>query len=180
MQRFFASMLVALSTTAGAQTVIYDTFNEDDQANLFDCCNTLALPGRLAWVAVPFTAPANGRVIEIDLPLSSSGMTTRFDVRLMGSSNGLPGRLKRKLNAEEVPPGGQCCSFVVVDVPQKSARGRIHGGDIYWIEVNANTVPGGWNLNTLGLSGPYATTKGKHGAWQAAQGALPAIRVIGQ
>jgi hypothetical protein len=178
----FAAALLSLAGTAGAQTVIYDTFNEADQANLFDCCNVLPVTTKhssahqRAAVAVPFTPAAKGHITEVDVAVSDlDGTGDRMKVHIMGSSEGLPGQVKHVFLIQPVPPGGQCCAFVAL-----SASGvPVTAGGHYWIELEAvDHLNSGWNLNTAGLSGPYAIEGREGKGWSMTEGPVPAVRVI--
>jgi hypothetical protein len=181
MRAIACAVAALIAGSAHAQTVIYDTFNADEQ-NLFDCCNVLDLHGKPAApkFAVPFSPEADARVIGVDVALSFfSGPLPRFDVRLYGSQDGLPGRVKHHFQARDIPAGGQCCQYVTIRLRDAANGIVVKAGGHYWIEVNAeSTDTGGWNLNSLGMSGPYATQIGSKGEWTMTEGPLPAVRVI--
>ena len=175
-----AALLLAVVSSARSETAIYDNFNDDDPAHLFDCCATLALQGSRQHVAIPFTPQVHGRVIGFDIALSlDSGRFTYFNVRLWDSdASGLPGQWLHSYEAHDVPPGGQCCAYEKVRVRIGSPGEPVRPGRTYWIEVfPQDSNVGGWNLNTLGISGPYVTLD-KPGSWTPANGILPAVRVI--
>lgn len=177
-----AALLVAGS--AQAQTVLYSTFS-DDQQNLFDCCNSWRIAGAVAEggkasVAIPFTPLEDARIIEVDVALSQG--VGGVAVELRGSTSGLPGRLKRKFEAREIPPGGQCCVFNAMQLKADAPGVLVQGGGTYWVEVHAQHLSeAGWNYNSLGLSGDVATLLNVHGGhdfWIPGSGVLPAVRII--
>jgi hypothetical protein len=177
--------VVLLAVSAHAQTILYDTFNEADQGDLFDCCRSLLVSGKKAppgrgAVAVPFTPDGNARITEVDVALSDingDGSGDRMRVEVAGNALGLPGRVKHSFLVTSPPPAGQCCRFI-----SEEAKGiPIKAGGHYWIAikpVGANTF-GGWNLNTVGASGPYAIQIGA-GGWTMTEGSLTAVRIIGK
>lgn len=178
----YALLAIFVLGSAQAQTVVYDTFNEADQANLFDCCNMLPIVGAhikrvdKAVVAVPFTPAAFAKITEVDAALSRNDIGARDDLKIeiAGSSMGMPGKVKWQLT--RVPPaGGQCCEYVVARPSQ--AVHAAPGGN-YWIVLKAKgDSAGGWNLNSAGLSGPYAV-QGEDNVWTMTEGPLPAVRII--
>lgn len=165
---------------SNAQTVIYDTFNENQQEALFDCCNVAAIStrhsdlGKRNTVAVPFTPSADARITEIDLALSYfSGQDANLFVIVDGSSGGLPGREKHMFHLSGIPAEGQCCAFQAVGVKGIPVK----AGGTYWVEVKANRDSYyGWNLNTLQAQGAFAIM-GADG-WMMTEGPLPAVRII--
>lgn len=186
--RELAMLLAGAAFACGAmgQTVIYDTLNEDDQSILFDCCNTVPIVVRpvkdRAYVAVPFTPTVRGRISEVDVALSNFGNPAAApQIEIYGSANGLPGDEKEKhhFTIRGVPQGGQCCQFMF----GAGAHVLVQAGDQYWIVVQdtsrgtPNNFSGGWNLNTLGLQGPYAI-RSAHQDWQWTSGTLPAVRIF--
>jgi hypothetical protein len=167
---------LAFAGAAQAQTVVYDTFNEADQANLFDCCNALTIAGvhrkdaPRSSVAIPFTPEAFAKITEVDVALSGGTLK----VEIAGSTMGLPGRVKKSW-AVDAPAAGQCCTYIA-----KLPGNPVHAGagGQYWIVLKAVHYDlGGWNLNTIGASGPYAV-RGDDGVWTMTEGPLPAVRVI--
>jgi hypothetical protein len=182
---FALACLLPLATTAGAQSALYDTFNEDDPGNLFDCCNALPVVGPKAGapmaIAVPFVPAGAQRILhltEIDVALSyTSGPSDELRVEIEGptSPDGHPHRVQRKARATGIPAGGQCCAFSALDA------GGLHlkSGDTYWVVVSSTGASvGGWNLASTGASGRYMTWDGK--SWSATSGPLPALRLLGQ
>jgi hypothetical protein len=172
---------LALCASAQAQTVVYDTFNEADQQNLFDCCNSLAITAHRVdmdkvSVAIPFTPAAFAKIIEVDLPLVSRDITkwAYMRVEIAGSTNGLPGKAK-KVWHRLASPVQQCCEYLAFRPGQ-----AIHAEPVgqYWVIVGAqHHDQGGWDLNTAGYSGPYAV-QGEDGVWTMTEGPLPAVRII--
>jgi hypothetical protein len=178
MSKLLAATLLALGTTAAfADTAIYDTFNEGDQANLFDCCNVVPVDGANAVepqsVAVPFVPEVFAKIRELDVALSAFD-GNQMIVSITGSSMGLPGRVKKSF-PRAAPAGGQCCAYIAM-LPAQAVHAE--AGGQYWIVVEGKkAAKGGWNLNSAGLSGPYAV-KGADGVWTMTEGPLPAVRVI--
>jgi hypothetical protein len=181
-----AAAVAACASTAHAQTILYDTFNEADQANLFDTGNVATAwarngmgDGTRAYLAVPFVPPVDGRITEVDLPLytiTDPGNDGLW-IEVKGSSLTLPGRLKHEYYLQGAPAAGEpCCTFV-----SEVATGiPVHAGHQYWVEVKPlGHAQIGWALNTLGLAGAYAV---KDKDWTRTDGTtlLPAMRVIGQ
>jgi hypothetical protein len=180
MSKLLAGLVLALGTTvASADTVLYDTFNEADQANLFDCCNSLPIVGNHAGadrasVAVPFTPEAFAKITEVDVAMSTAGPQFPLSIEIAGSSNGLPGTVKKFWNRTPLA-AGQCCEFVVARPGQ-----AVHAaaGGHYWIILEGKKhALAGWNLNSAGLFGPYAV-KGEDGIWTMTEGPLPAVRIL--
>jgi hypothetical protein len=182
--------LFALACSAHAQSIYYDTFNENDQASLFDCCNTLNVsgkdspPGRGA-VAIPFHYDGGPtQLVEIDVALSDlngdqSG--DRFRLEVMQGGDDLPGVTRHKFLLVSPPAGGQCCRFISQEVHGVHMKYRHRASDVWWVAILpvGPAVFGGWNLNTMGASGPYAIQRGPE-VWEHAEGPLPAIRVFVQ
>lgn len=176
--------LVALLAAGAtqAQTTVFTTLNDADEANLFDCCNSLPILGRHTGsgkeaVAIPFTPAADARINQVDLALSATSGGNAVVVTIRGSTMGLPGRVKHHLYANDIPAGGQCCTLQTVTalgVPVKA-------GGHYWISVKANDPDfvGGWNLNSMSLAGDYAVENAS-GGWTMTNGQLPAVRVLAQ
>jgi hypothetical protein len=185
MKTFMLACLLSIAGTAGAQTTLYDTFNEADQADLFDCCNALPITakdtGVTSTVAIPFVPTGAAHIInlqEVDVALSyTSGKVNKMTVEIDGPTdpNGHPHRIKTKLSATAILPGGQCCVFQALP-----ANGlHLKSGSTYWVVVSTkgDTV-GGWNLNSAGLKGLYQTWNGKR--WSPVKGPLPAVRLIAE
>jgi hypothetical protein len=149
---------LAFAGAAQAQTVVYDTFNEADQANLFDCCNVLSLVGahvkdvdKVAY-AIPFSPEAYAKITEVDVALSGNteGVDREIGISITGSTMGLPGKVKKMWTRMALSPG-QCCEYVAVTSGQAT---QAAAGGHYWIEIHAKSGSmGGWNLNTIGASG---------------------------
>jgi len=175
----FMGVALALFGSAQAQTVVYDTFNEAQPEILFDCCNALTITGphteaKRNAVAVPFTPEAFSKIREVDIALSTFAPVSKLKISINGSENGLPGR-EKKAWSRNPSPAGQCCQYVVATVGQ-----AVHAaaGGHYWIIVEGqDDAQGGWNLNSMGTSGPYAVRQ-KDGAWTMTEGPLPAVRII--
>jgi hypothetical protein len=181
--------LLALACSAHGQTVAFDTFNEDDPANLFDCCNTLLIsgksspPGRGA-VAIPVYSGGPTQLVEIDVALSDENGDAsgdRFRVEVMTGDSLLPWGPIDKFTLISPPAGGQCCRFVSEEVKGVHLRRRNGEGLVYWIAILpvGPAVFGGWNLNTIGRQGSYAIQVGPS-SWLPMEGTLPAIRVFTQ
>jgi hypothetical protein len=181
MRAIACAVAALIAGSAHAQTVIYDTFNADEQ-NLFDCCNVLPITNKKSEVgvrsaiAIPFTAEADGKITGIDVALSDFGTpgVNRMKIEVVGSAHGLPGREKHHFIVREVPAGGQCCTFIA-----ETATGiPIKAGGHYWILVKGvGDINGGWNLNTTGASGPYAKEALADDGWTMTEGPLPAVRI---
>lgn len=180
MKRLLMTLAGMATMTAYAQADLYSTFN-NDEAKLFDCCNSLPIVGprhdnAKKSIAIPFTLQADARITEVDIAASwMSGQGNKVLVRLVGSVEGNPGRIKHKFVVGGIPKGGQCCVFETM-----TAHGvPVKAGGVYWIEIGVE--PGdvaGWNLNSLGIEGAYKTWDGV--AWNDAQGPLPAVRLLGK
>lgn len=178
--KIFAA-LIAAAGAANAQTVIYDTFNENDQANLFDCCNALTIRGTTAGhpkaaVQFWFTPQTTGRITEIDIPLSyTSGDPNEIEILFIGFPKGV----KHTFRARNLPAPGQCCAFQALE-----AKGvPFQGGHQYRIMVEAKgrvDTLGGWNLNSAGIVGDYSITDSGNGKWRDVNDVMPAIRIIEQ
>jgi len=175
--------LIALAGAAQAQTVIYDTFNEADQANLFDCCSYVPInsatsqAGTLAIAAVPFIAAADGKIGEVDVALSAidDSFNAGVEVQVMNGEV-TPSMRKQRFYNASLPAFGQCCAFVS-DLADKGVK--IKAGHRYWIMVKAlGNVEAAWNVNSMALSGPYAVKVGAARNWTITEGPLPAVRVI--
>jgi hypothetical protein len=173
--------LLALAGAAHSQTTIFTTFNEGAPETLFDCCNTLPIHTRhtdarvRSAVAIPFTPATDAKIIEVDLALSHLMGAGRVKVQIQGSAQGLPGKVKHKFLAEDVPDAGQCCQFV----PLTAGGITVKAGGHYWVVVEAaGHFDGGWNLNTADLSGSYATAAAEVDGWSLTEGPLPAVRII--
>lgn len=177
-----ASALVALMALAGsahAQTVIYDTFNENDQADLFDCCHGLAVQGpgtgSEQYVAIPFTPPDDGRLSSVDLALAhQSGSPKTLIFGVYADKNGRPKDML--LEAAVTPPRhfDQCCRFVSVSGQELA----LIGGRQYWIVMEARkSAVGEWNDNAYGAMGGVASRTEGSGGWQVTDATLPAARI---
>lgn len=167
------------AAAAQAQTVIYDTFNENDQANLFDCCNATPIQGRIdgskkSEAYITFTPAADGRITEIDIPLGYTSGVNEVWVELYGVNKGL----KHSFRAMNLPGPGQCCAFQALE-----AKGiLVQGGMPYRLRVDPRrfAIVGSWNLNTAGITGSYMVRDGDSKDWREVDGTLPAIRILGR
>jgi hypothetical protein len=181
MSKLLAAILLTLGTSAYADTLIYDTFNEQDPAHLFDCCNALRLTTRhtdegVRRYAIPFTAPKTGHIQEVDVAaFEESPHSEVLGVAIRVDSDGLPGETLQHWKTDSPPPG-HCCFFVKLHSPKPGAQ--VIEGKVYWLEVKTigHHEAGEWNFNSLGLSGDYATL-GPDMMWQLTSGPLPAARI---
>lgn len=176
MNQLLAATLLAVGTAASAQTVLYDTFNEADQANLFDCCNALtigSLHGHdMARVKLPFTVPVKTHIIEIDIPVSF------VDGRRNGASINIGGDHghKHTFDLNGLDAGGQCCAFRAVE-----ANVAVAPGGHYTLQLKANMRSiDTWNLNSAGITGTYEVSNDNGETWTPVEGILPAVRIIGE
>lgn len=178
MRPFHLTLALALvSSAAGAQTVLYDTFNEGDQANLFDCCSAAAVgglgPQGRALVSVPFTAPVKTHIVEIDLPLShTDGDANMMQIVIVGEHGD-----KHSFRVSRLDDPGQCCAFKAAE-----AKGvAVAPGVNYSILVHGvKRTLGAWNLNSAGADGSYSVSNDSGATWTQVDGALPALRIIGR
>jgi hypothetical protein len=177
MNQLLAAALLAVGTAASGQTVLYDTFNEADQANLFDCCNALSFGGPHAHervlIAIPFTVPVKSHIIEIDIPLSHvDGDRTNVSVALSGDHGH-----KKTFHVTGLVPGGQCCTFVAID----GEGVAVAPGGHYRLKLRAaQQATDAWNLNSAGIIGSYQTSNDNGATWTPVEGTLPAVRIIGR
>lgn len=168
--------LVATAGAAQAHTILYDTFNEADQADLFDCCSSVPIGGLKALrthtsAAVPFTVTVKIKIVEIDIPLfHTQGDFDDMKLVIVGEHGN-----KHSFQITGLDSAGQCCAFKTV-----TARGvAVAPGVNYSIFVHGiMRTLGGWNLNTAGASGSY-TTWDQNGEHQQ-NGTLPAMRIMGR
>jgi hypothetical protein len=178
--------LLALAGAAHSQTVIFDTFNEGAPENLYDSTNYVPVnsatgqTGTLAIAAIPFTAHADGKISEVDVALSAVNdpFGVGVQVQVMNSAGAYPFERKARFYNPNLQDLGQCCAFVA-DVPGKGVK--IKQGKTYWIMVKSlGNADVGWNVNSMGLQGPYAVKVGASRNWALTEGPLPAVRVITQ
>lgn len=171
---------LAFAGAANAQTVIYDTFNEDDQANLFDPVNTVPISaGRKVgtkdtpWIY--FTVPTKTHITEIDVALSYASGADQFEVEVIGQHS-----IKHRFVLRDVPAGGQCCTFQAMTAPGIPVVPGIE----YALHVRAqHDAVGGWNLNSAGVLGTYYVFHGhgKHNHTDEFDDSpMPAVRIIAQ
>jgi hypothetical protein len=165
MKQAIITASLALAGTAGAQTIIYDTFNENDQADLFDCCAYMSINPKTN-IEVPFIAAVSGRVSEIDLALfhvAGTGDDAKVFIR------GADGKLLHRFVLTGLGSEDQCCQFATVEADGP----LLEGGQTYTLEVHGTLESkSGWNSNTAGISGVFYRN-GKQG-----NGTLPAVRII--
>jgi hypothetical protein len=178
MKQALLTAFLALAGTASAQdAILYDTFNENDQANLFDCCNTLPVAGGrglglLRKVGMDITVETKTKIREIDIPISYFSGRNVFVLRITGPHMPKPAKMFGFYNSL---PGGQCCVFAATE----GAFSVVPGTYELTLGALVGTKPpldGGWNLNTAGTTGDYfiIDQDGKH----AQNGILPALRIL--
>jgi hypothetical protein len=169
----FAFLLALAGTSSAQDAILYDTFNENDPANLFDCCNSLPIAGRHAGVyssvGLTFTVPAKTKIREFDIPLSWMSGRSKFIVKVSGPHI----NHHWEYLFTDVPPGGQCCVFMMTTGAIPVVAGTYTLRVVAW---GAGSLIGGWNLNTAGATGDYITwdQDGKH----EQNGVLPALRIL--
>lgn len=174
MRYLLCALALAGGASANAQTVLYDTFNEDDQSILYDCCNFAQInslrPNVPVKVQVPFTVPVKTHVVEIDLPLFRTTEFGGMKVLFVGVHG-----IKHEFYATSFDEAGACCAFVAI-----GAKGvAVAPGVQYSLLIHGvNRMQGGWNLNTVGATGDYTQwdADGQHDV----NGPLPAMRIIGR
>jgi hypothetical protein len=156
----------------------------DDAAHLYDCCNYVSVNsktgqiGSLAKAAIPFTAPADGVISAIDIPLLAiDGPDIGVYIQVMSSAGNVPFERKgERFLQSDLSDLGECCRYFH-ETPQRGIK--VKAGKTYWIMVKAHDrVDGGWNVNSIGLSGQYAVQVGREGTWTLTEGPLPAVRII--
>jgi hypothetical protein len=183
MIKLLAALLLALGMSAQAQVTFYDTFNEADQNNIFDCCNTWQVSARKSEdvhtsIGMQFTSLASGQVNNLSLALSQVSPAGVLLAQIRLDENGLPGKALRWFHFYSVPQGGQCCIYQSDNIRHFDKWVPLTAGTTYWVTVTARGEEvGGWNYNSLGLSGTMATSQG--GVWQVSQGTIAAFRLSG-
>jgi hypothetical protein len=175
--------LLALAGTANAQTALYDTFNEAEQSNLFDCCNYAVfygskVEGRVQDLAVPFTPQADGWITEIDFAFDELRSGGRLAMSLRRDAAGLPGETMHSWIRAKSAQTDTCCAYRDLwgGNRSKSIYLPVQAGSTYWFVLRRRGGgEGGWNFNSIGASGPYAIYA--NGAWSMTEGQLPAVRL---
>jgi hypothetical protein len=165
---------------AESLTEIFNTFSKDGEA-LYDCCSGWVLEGKTAglqYVGVVFTpaADTNIRKIVVGLGfLGYVGVDNSVSISLRADSSGLPGEVLGHFKVADVAEFGTCCETETAHV-----KGiPVTAGTPYWVVAKpADAFSGVWNLNVVGVEGPFAGRHEKKG-WYADFGNLPAIRILG-